>query len=122
MDQIWPKGLFSVQNKKKIEPHHQIQQIQFSLAAKSHLKHKLCLFWPNFPKKEENIFQSILKFFPYHEIHLLKKSTKSLVDDGQLPEYFNVSSPVGGSDNNIQLIEYKSARILKTKFFVQNEW
>ena len=30
----------------------------------------------------------------FHEIHLLKEKLKSLVDDGQLPEYFNISSAV----------------------------
>ena len=31
----------------------------------------------------------------YHEIHVLKIRTKSLVDDWQLPDYFNISSLVG---------------------------
>ena len=32
-------------------------------------------------------------FTHYHE------ETKSIVDDGQLPEYFNIFSPVGRRDN-----------------------
>ena len=37
-------------------------------------------------------------FSNYHELHLLKKTTKSIIDNRQLPGYFNVSSPVDRTD------------------------
>ena len=42
--------VLSVENRKS-EYHHWIQQIQFSLAAKFHLKQTIMIFGPNLPQK-----------------------------------------------------------------------
>ena len=92
------------------EDHHRIKHIRISLKAK--FKQRMLIFWIKFGQKrlKKTLFidnnPSITKFLTCYNIQSLKTNTKSLVDDGQLFEYFSTTFPVGRRDNNSPVIQY----------------
>ena len=51
MDQIYPKGVFSIENGKS-EHHHCILHIRISLGTKFQVKLTILIFWTKFEQKE----------------------------------------------------------------------